>query len=68
MYSIGIDLGGTAIKAGIVDGKGNIVVKDKVPTKSERGYCQSCINIGEYNRAAKFAFSNSIRFVESEYC
>jgi glucokinase len=38
MYSIGIDLGGTAIKAGIVDKSGNIIVKDKVPTKSERGY------------------------------
>jgi len=38
MYSIGIDLGGTAIKAGIVDEYGKIIVKDKVPTKSERGY------------------------------
>ena len=38
MYSIGIDLGGTAIKAGVVDELGNIVIKDKVPTKSERGY------------------------------
>ncbi len=38
MYSFGIDLGGTAIKAAIVDKSGNIVVKDKTPTKSERGY------------------------------
>lgn len=38
MYSIGIDLGGTAIKAGIVDENGKIIIKDKAPTKSERGY------------------------------
>lgn len=36
-YYIGIDLGGTFIKGGIVDDTGNIVVKDKVPTESEKG-------------------------------
>ncbi|MFA7673190.1 MAG: ROK family protein [Clostridia bacterium] len=38
MYNIGIDLGGTAIKAAIVDDSGKILIKDKVPTGSERGY------------------------------
>ncbi len=33
-----VDLGGTFIKCGIVDGKGNILVKGKVPTGRERPY------------------------------
>ncbi len=36
MYNIGIDLGGTNIAIGIVDENYKIVLKDKVPTKSER--------------------------------
>lgn len=37
MYYIGIDLGGTNIAAGIVDGEnGKIVIKDSVPTKADR--------------------------------
>ena len=36
-YYVGIDLGGTFIKGGIVDGKGNIVTSDKAPTESEKG-------------------------------
>ncbi len=36
-YCIGIDLGGTSIKAGIVDDEGKIVRKLSRPTKSERG-------------------------------
>lgn len=38
MYSIGVDLGGTSIKAGIVDEKGNIIAKASCPTGVERGY------------------------------
>ena len=38
MLYIGIDLGGTGIKAGVVDQKGNIIVKDSCPTGAERGY------------------------------
>ncbi len=38
MKSIGIDLGGTNIKAGIVDEKGKIIFKTSVPTESQRGY------------------------------
>ena len=38
MLYIGIDLGGTGIKAGVVDEQGNILIKDSCPTGSERGY------------------------------
>lgn len=37
-YYVGIDLGGTFVKGGIVDEKGKIVVKDKIPTGKERGF------------------------------
>lgn len=36
MYRIGIDLGGTTIKAGLVNGQHEIVMSLSVPTKSER--------------------------------
>lgn len=36
-YYIGIDLGGTFIKGGIVSENGEIVVEDKVPTESDKG-------------------------------
>ena len=38
MLYIGIDLGGTGIKAGVVDEQGNILIKDSCPTGAERGY------------------------------
>ena len=38
MYYIGIDLGGTGIKVGIVDENGVILHKDSCPTGVERGY------------------------------
>ena len=36
MYSIGIDLGGTNIAAGIVDADYKIILKDSVPTNAKR--------------------------------
>ena len=36
-YYVGIDLGGTFIKGGIVEESGNILLQDKVPTESEKG-------------------------------
>ena len=36
-YYVGIDLGGTFIKGGIVDDLGNIVYQDKTPTESDGG-------------------------------
>ena len=38
MFYIGIDLGGTGIKAGIVDENGTILCKESCPTGVERGY------------------------------
>ncbi len=36
-YYVGIDLGGTFIKGGIVDEEGKILVADKVPTECKKG-------------------------------
>lgn len=36
-YYAGIDLGGTNIKCGIVDGNGKLLAGKSVPTKKERG-------------------------------
>ena len=36
-YYVGIDLGGTYIKGGIVDGLGRIILSDRLPTESEKG-------------------------------
>ena len=36
MYYVGIDLGGTNIKTGVVDEQGKIIAKSSIPTKSER--------------------------------
>ena len=36
-YYLGIDLGGTFIKGGVVDENGKIIAKDKVPTEKEKG-------------------------------
>ena len=38
MYRAGIDLGGTNIKAGIVDKDQKIIIEDSVPTMTERPY------------------------------
>ncbi|SMB94274.1 glucokinase [Thermanaeromonas toyohensis ToBE] len=37
MYFLGIDLGGTTIKGGIVDKTGNILTQGQVPTRAEAG-------------------------------
>ena len=44
-YYVGIDLGGTFIKGGIVDDLGNIVYQDKVPTESDKGADTVAANI-----------------------
>lgn len=38
MYFVGVDLGGTTIKAAIVSEEGKILIKDSVPTFAERNY------------------------------
>ena len=44
-YYVGIDLGGTFIKGGIVDDLGNIIIEDKTPTESEGGAERVATNI-----------------------
>ncbi|MBO4572615.1 MAG: ROK family protein [Clostridia bacterium] len=36
-FAVGIDLGGTMIKGGIVDDKGKLIVSRKIPTQAEEG-------------------------------
>lgn len=38
MYSIGVDVGGTGIKIGVVDKNGNIIYRDSCPTDVESGF------------------------------
>ncbi|MBQ8684570.1 MAG: ROK family protein [Clostridia bacterium] len=44
-YYIGIDLGGTFVKGGIVDENGNLIVSDKVPTEAKSGNDKVVSNI-----------------------
>lgn len=39
-YYAGIDLGGTFIKGGIVSSRGELVIKDKIPTDTKRPYIE----------------------------
>ena len=50
-YYVGIDLGGTFIKGGIVDDLGNIVYSDKTPTESEQGADGVANNIANLTKA-----------------
>ena len=47
MIYIGIDVGGTGIKAGAVDENGNILCKDSVPSGVERGYAAMIRDMAE---------------------
>ena len=38
MYYVGVDIGGTNVKAGIIDETGKIVVKSSIPTDSDKDY------------------------------
>ena len=42
---VGIDLGGTFIKGGIVDDTGRIIISDKIPTEREKGDAGVAANI-----------------------
>ena len=50
-YYVGIDLGGTFIKGGIVDDLGNIVYQDKAPTESDGGAERVAQNIAALVKA-----------------
>ncbi len=46
-YYVGIDLGGTFIKGGIVDDLGNVIAEDKIPTEREKGDSMVARNIAK---------------------
>ena len=46
-FQIGIDLGGTFIKGGIVSDKGELIVKEEIPTQVELGENQIASNIAK---------------------
>ena len=47
-YYIGIDLGGTFVKCGIVDEQGKILIKDKIPTGNGRPYTEIAADMAEF--------------------
>lgn len=47
MYYLGIDIGGTNIKTGIVDSRGNILRKTSIKTLSERPYLEIISDMGK---------------------
>ena len=47
-YYVGIDLGGTFVKCGIVDETGKILVKDKIPTGNGRAYEEIAADMAEF--------------------
>ncbi len=49
-YYVGIDLGGTFIKGGIVDDLGNIIYSDKIPTESKGGQARVVENIARLTK------------------
>lgn len=46
-YFAGLDLGGTFVKGAIIDEKGNMLAKDKIPTGKERPYQAICKDMAE---------------------
>ncbi|MBR1709279.1 MAG: ROK family protein [Clostridia bacterium] len=45
MYYIGVDIGGTGVKAGIVDENGHILYKESIRTGAERPYSEVIVDI-----------------------
>lgn len=65
MIYIGIDVGGTTIKAGAVDEKGNILAKDVRPTGVERGYEAMIRDMGELAIAVAQASGHTMAQVKA---
>lgn len=63
-YYVGIDLGGTFIKGGIVDDLGNIVYQDKTPTESNGGADKVAENIAALTKSLLSAVGLSVSDVE----
>ncbi len=63
-YYIGIDLGGTFIKGGIVDSNGEILACDKIPTETEGGSAVVSANIARLANILLEACGMSLAEVE----
>ena len=64
MYRIGIDIGGTFVKAGLVAEGGKIVLKSKIPTNIQRPYEQVFADIA--NQVKKLCEDASVPFEKVE--
>lgn len=51
-YALGIDLGGTSIKTGVVDRTGKIIAQAEVPTEAAKGVDTVVLNMAESARQA----------------
>lgn len=51
-YALGIDLGGTSIKTGVVDRTGKIIAQAEVPTEAAKGVHTVILNMAESARQA----------------
>ena len=65
MIYIGIDVGGTSIKAGAVDADGNILFKHSCPTGMERGYAAVIRDMAELAISAAEKSGHSMDEVKS---
>ncbi len=65
MYRIGIDLGGTNVKAGLVDGNGKIIIKSKIKTLISRPYADIVKDMAD--QAKKLCVDAGVAFDEVEF-
>ena len=64
MY-IGVDLGGTAIKAGLVDDNGTILHKGSAPTRAKAGYQAIVSDIADLINKVLEESNTSIKDIKS---
>lgn len=62
MYYIGVDIGGTGIQVGIVNEKGNIILKDECSTDIKGGFCKVLKDIEKLIR--RLLDENSISYTD----
>ena len=65
MKYIGIDVGGTAIKAGAVDEKGNVLVKESIRTKAHESYDVLARDIAEIANKVALKCHSELKDFES---
>lgn len=65
MLLIGIDLGGTNIKAGLIDDEGNILIQNKRPTVAERGYSKILNDMADQIKELTVSYGISLNDIYS---